>query len=258
MPPEETEAMEEVRVRTAPVSRDWASLYLPIAIVLAGALVGRGLFFGLSRGGSSGAQTGPTPAKVNIKDVKTAGEPFIGPANAKVVLAFWADFQCPFCKAVETGGVPQITTPAAIPDLIKMYVDTGKMRIVFKDYPFLGKDSITGGEYARAVWDLYPAQYFAFRTAMYNAQDAEGDTGFGNAVSIDKLIKTKFSQMDGAKIKQTVAANKAKYDTAMDADRVEGTSFGVQGTPAFITGTTLIDGAQALSAFTTAIDAQLK
>lgn len=241
-----------------PTKKDASALYLPGAIVVAGVLIAGGLYFGLAHQGGAAAGDQGQQVSVNIKDVKTAGEPYIGKANAPVTMAFWSDFQCPYCKAVETGGVPQIPITPALPDLIKNYVDTGKLKIVFKDYPFLGQDSITDGEYARSVWALYPDQYLAFRTAMYEAQDEEGDQGFGDAASVDQLIKTKFPQMDDAKIKADIAKNKDVYDAAMTADRNEGSSMGVSGTPGFIIGTTLIPGAAELSTFTDAIDPLLK
>src|SRR6185295_15016671 len=111
---------------------------------VAGALIAVGLFFGLS-GSKSAAVAGAgaaAPKEVNVKDVKiTAEDPFIGKANAPLTMVYWSDYQCPFCKAVEVGH-PQIPTQPSIPMLIKDYVDTGKLKIVFKDYPFLGQDSI--------------------------------------------------------------------------------------------------------------------
>ena len=212
---------------------------------------------GLSRtGGSAATATAPTVA-VDIKDVKTGSDPYIGNANAPVTLAYWSDYQCPFCKAVEVGGVQGITVGASIPTLIKDYVDTGKLKIVFKDYPFLGNDSITAALYEHAIWKLYPNKFYTWRDAMFTAQDAEGDTGFGNAATIDALIK-KIPGLDDAKIKADIAANTATYQKEIDADRAEGTSFGITGTPGFITGKTLIPGAVDLSTFTAAIDAQLK
>lgn len=238
-----------------------SKLYVPGAIVIGALIIGVFLMIGLSHGGGA-AGTGGSPtvpaAAVNIKDVKTAGEPYVGQPNAPVVLAFWSDYQCPFCKAWEVGGVSGIPGPAVLPALMKQYVDTGKVKIVFKDFPFLGNDSNTAAEYGRAVWHLYPDQFFAWRTAMYAAQDQEGDQGFGNAATIDQLINTKFPQMNDGKIKADITANKSAYDAAMQADMQEGESFGIQGTPGFITGTTLIDGDQPLSAFSAAIDPQLK
>jgi protein-disulfide isomerase len=239
-------------------TKDYSALYLPGAIVLAGALVAVGLFFGLSHG-TNGATAGgqPAPKDVNVKDVKIDGAPFIGKADAPLTMAFWSDYQCPFCKAVEVGGVQGIPTAPSIPDIVAKYVDTGKLRIVFKNFAFLGQDSVTAAEYEKAVWALYPDKYFAWRTAMYKAQDEEGDQGFGDAASIDALNK-KIGGIDAAKVKALVAQKKAQYDAEIQAETAEGQKFGIQGTPGFIIGTKAIDGAQPLSSFTTAIDAQLK
>ena len=245
-------------------SRDMSALYTPAAIVIAGIFIGGCLFFGLSHSNSSnnaaaaaGGQAAPAIA-VDISKVKIDGEPYIGDANAPVVIAFWSDYQCPYCKAFEVGGIPQITTPAAFPTLVTQYVNTGKVKVVFKDFPFLGNDSITAAEYGHAIWALYPSQYFAWRTAMYKAQDQEGDQGFGNAATIDQLIKNQFSQISDAAVKADIAKNKSKYDAIMQADAAEGSSFGIQGTPGFIIGKTMIAGAQPLSSFTGPIDALLK
>jgi protein-disulfide isomerase len=244
-------------------AKDYSAFYMPAAIIIAGVLVGAGLLFGL-KGNAAPASGGAQPTQaVDIKDVKTDDEPYVGQPNAPVTLAFWSDFQCPYCKAFETGGVPQLNEgpngiAAAMPDIIKNYVDTGKVKIIFKDFAFLGNDSIDAGEYGRAVWHLYPQQYFAWRTAMYQAQDDEGDQGFGDAASIDALIKSKFPQIDVAAIQADVAANKSTYDAAMQADQQEAASFGISGTPGFITGKTLIPGFSPFSAFKAAIDPQLK
>ena len=236
-------------------AKDYSNLYTPLAIVLAGALIGIGLFYGLS---PRSAPTGTgTPQAVNVKDVKTDGEPYIGKADAPLTMAYWSDYQCPFCKAVEVGGVQGINVDPSIPTIINKYVDTGKLKVVFKDFAFLGEDSITAAEYEHAIWALYPDKFYTWREAMYKAQDAEGDQGFGDAASIDALIK-KIPGLDDTKIRADITTNKKSYDDAIQADTKEGASFGVQGTPGFIIGTQSIDGAQQLSAFTAAIDSQLK
>lgn len=237
---------------------DYSKLFIPAAIIIAGVIIGIFAMIGISKMAPSTGSTGTAPTvAVDIKDVKTDGDPFIGSANAPVTIAYWSDYQCPYCKAVEVGGIPQIQIKAAMPTLIKDYVDTGKLKIVFKDYPFLGNDSITAALYEHAIWKLYPSKFYTWREAMYKAQDDEGDQGFGDEASIIALIKT-LPGFDAAKIKADVAANTASYQAKIDADRAEGTSFGITGTPGFITGKTLIPGAAELATFTAAIDAQLK
>ena len=231
-----------------------STLFIPISIVLAGAIIGGGLYFGLSKNAASPGPGGQPQANVNIKDVKIKDSPYIGNANAKVILAYWSDYQCPFCKAVEMGK-EKIPSEPALPILIKDYVDTGKLKVVFKDYAFLSEDSTTAALYGRSVWVLYPEKYWEWREAMYKAQDEE-HAGFGNEATIVTLMRG-ISGIDADRVKGDVASNKAKYQALIDADREEGTKFGISGTPGFITGKTLIPGAAEISSFKSAIDRQL-
>lgn len=242
---------------TAPAApKDYSGLYVPGAIIIAALVIAGGLYFGLKQS-SVGDASGQQPIAVDIKDVKTDGtDPFIGNPNAPVVMAAWEDYQCPWCKAFETGGVQGINTPAALPKLVAEYVKAGKLKIVFKDFAVLSEDSMTAAEYARAVWDLYPDQYFAWRTAMYDAQDEEHG-GFGDAASIDALIKKQFSQMSLTKIKAQLVSKKEAYTAAIEANHTEAQTFGINGTPGFIVGKTLIEGARPVAAFVSAINEEL-
>jgi protein-disulfide isomerase len=141
--------------------------------------------------------------------------------------------------------------------MIKDYVDTGKVKLVFMDLAFLGNDSTTAALYGRSVWKLYPNSYLAWRTAMYTAQDQEGDKGFGNAASIDKLNAT-ISGIDAAKVTADVKANTSVYQAAIDADRAEVQKAGITGTPSFVIGTQLIQGNYPYATFQAAINVLLK
>jgi protein-disulfide isomerase len=219
----------------------------PIAVVV-GALIIAGAFaFG---SGAKKADTGAEPAAqaVNIKDVKTADSPFIGDANAPVTMAIWFDYQCPFCKQLELNVTAQV---------YEQYVKTGKVKIVLKDFQFLGKDSDTDAEFARAMWEAYPDKYYEWYKAMFVAQDDEGDKGFGDLASVQALT-AKIPGVDVAKVTKLMTDKKAEYDTKIAADRAEGQAMGINGTPAIIVGTKLLSGAQPLAAVTALLDAELK
>src|SRR3990167_8800762 len=189
---------------------DRSALFLPVSIIIAGLLVGGGLYFGLANSGSLGQGGTESPAiAVDIKDVNIDGDPYIGKVDAKVVLAYWFDYQCPFCKAVDVGGIPEIPIEPAMPTLVKDYVETGKLKIVFKDYAFLGPDSTTAALYKHAVWDLYPDTFYEWHEAMFHAQDEEHG-GFGNEESILELIRG-ISGLDAGRLQQDVAANRDTY-----------------------------------------------
>ncbi len=231
--------------------------FLPVAVIVAGILVAGAVMWNGSRPTTPTGTAGTGVQVVDIKNVKTDGDPYIGQATAPITIAFWSDFQCTYCKAFEVGSVPQITTPAAFPDIIKNYVDTGKVKIVFMDFAFLGNDSITGALYSRSVWKLYPDKYFTWRTAIFTAQDQEGDQGFGNAASIDKL-NTTIAGIDAAKIASDVKVSASTYQTMINADKAEAQKAGINATPSFVIGTQVIGGAYPYATFQTAIDALLK
>ncbi|MDB5194959.1 MAG: disulfide bond formation protein DsbA [Parcubacteria group bacterium] len=222
----------------------------PIAVLVGAVIIAGAFIFGhpSAATGTAGAPGAAPAVKVNIKDVKTDGDPFIGNANAPVTLAFWFDYQCPFCKQFET------TTGGQIYDT---YVKTGKVKIVFKDFQFLGNDSTTDAEFARAMWEAYPDKFYEWYQAMFVAQDAEGDQGFGDLASV-KTLTAKIQGVDVNKVTTLMTQNKAKYDTAIAADRDEAQKFGISGTPAMVIGTTMLSGAQPFATVAPLIDAQLK
>ncbi|MFA6279043.1 MAG: thioredoxin domain-containing protein [Candidatus Paceibacterota bacterium] len=233
--------------------------FLPAAVIVAGLFIAGAVMWNGSRPAAAPTDStgSPKAVAVDIKNVKTDGDPYIGQANAQFTIAFWSDFQCPYCRAIEVGGVPQIPTPAALPDIIKNYVDTGKVKIVFMDFPFLGNDSITAAMYSHAIWKLYPEKYFEWRTAVFTEQDQEGDQGFGNAASIDKLNAT-ISGIDAAKVAADVKANESAYQAKIASDKAEAQKVGINSTPSFVIGTEVIAGAYPYAKFQSVIDALLK
>ena len=231
------------------------TLTIPIAIIISGVLIAGAVYLGTSKGtntvavnnqqGQQAAQQ-PVGVAVDIAKVKTQGEPFVGSPNAPVTMAYWFDYQCPFCKRFDEDAVAQLMTD---------YVKTGKVKIVFKDFQFLGPDSQTSGLAERAVWDVAPDKFYAWHKAMYDKQDSE-NSGWGNKADI--LALTKSLGIDSAKVEQLMTSKATEYQKAMDADKAEGGSFGINGTPGTIIGKNLISGAQPYSAVKQLIDLALQ
>jgi protein-disulfide isomerase len=220
-----------------------------IAIVVGAIIIGGAFLYG---GGSAPRAAAPDQGgavAVDIKQVKTDSGPFIGNANAPVTMAFWYDYQCPFCQQFEQ---------SVTEELNENYVKSGKLKILIKDFQFLGEDSTTAALFGRAVWEAYPDHFYPWFQAVFAAQDDEGDQGFGDLASIVDVTKEKVPAIDTAKIVKLMTDNKAKYEAAIAADRAEGSALGINGTPAVIVGTTLLSGAQPYSAVAALIDAELK
>lgn len=220
--------------------------FLPAAVLIAGLLIAGAVMWNGSR--PVVGPDGTVAPKVDIKDVKIAGNPFIGRVDAPLTMAVWDDFQCPYCKKfkVET-----------LPEIVKNYVDTGKLKIVFMDFPFQGEDSTTGALYSHAVWKLYPEQYHLWNTAMFTAQDQGGNQGFGDAASIDKLNAT-IPGIDATKVAADVKANTVVYQEIIDANKAEAQKVGINATPSFLIGKQVVQGAYPYANFKEVIDEALR
>jgi protein-disulfide isomerase len=125
------------------------------------------------------------------------------------------------------------------------------------DFPFLGNDSMSAAVYNQAIWKLYPNKYFEWRTAIFEAQDEEGDQGFGDDASIDKLNAT-ITGIDATKVAADVKANLATYQARVASDKAEAGKVGINSTPSFLIGTQVIAGAYPYAKFQETIDALLK
>src|SRR3989344_6054331 len=71
----------------------------------------------------SGLPTGI--ATVNAKELAD-DDPYLGNKDAKVVMIEFSDYQCPYCARFEEG---------AYVDIKKNYIDTGKVKFVYRDFP---------------------------------------------------------------------------------------------------------------------------
>jgi len=222
-------------VAAAPVAQK-PSWMIPGSIVVAGALISGAVLFGL-RGTPAPAPVAVAPTvapkapSVDIKNVHTDGNPFIGKADAPVTVAVWSDYQCPFCKRFDQTAVKQ---------LIAEYASTGKVKIVFKDFAFLGSDSDDASRVARAVWEVASEKFETWHTAMFAKQDGE-NSGWGSEEDI--LALTQSLGIDSAKVAALLKTKGDDYQKLIDADKAEADTFGINGTPGTVIGTSLLSGA---------------
>lgn len=68
----------------------------------------------------------------------------MGNPDAKVTLVEWADYQCPWCTRFNQ---------TIEPEIIKDYVATGKIKFEYRDYAFIGQDSIRAAQAAMCAAD---------------------------------------------------------------------------------------------------------
>jgi protein-disulfide isomerase len=187
-----------------------------VALVLAGSAA----LIGHSGDGSS-------PASANQTQALFAGIPQQGAAlgnpNAPVTLQEFADLQCPFCREYTLGALPQI---------VKQYVRTGKVRIVFRPLAFIGPDSVVAARVADAaaqqnrLWD--------FIDRFYSQQKTE-NTGYVT----DSFLRQVGSGVPG--LDMTRALQDSKSQSAVQpltSAQQLANQFKIASTPSFVIGPT--------------------
>lgn len=228
----------------SPTPRTW--LLLPASIIVASLIISGTIWLSArafvegdtapvvvaDESKASSAPATPVPPAVDSASVSAMDSPVLGDPSAPVVMAYWFDYQCPFCRQFEQ---------STMPSLIENYVDTGKLRIVFKDFAFLGPDSTTAGTIGRAVWATSPKAFYAWHKAMFQKQDRENG-GWGSREDILAMTKT-IDGIDEAKVEDALNANATIYQARMDSDLQEGNGMGVSGTPTAIIGDQVVPGA---------------
>jgi len=80
----------------------------------------------------------------------------LGNPNAPVTVEEYADYQCTACGQF---------TRSVLPQLRKNYVETGKVRIIWRDFPWIGSESVEAAQAARCAgaqghfWDYHDYLY---------------------------------------------------------------------------------------------------
>jgi protein-disulfide isomerase len=178
-------------------------------------------------------------AKVNVA---VGNFPVKGDPKAKVTIIEFADFRCPFCEQFFSQTEPQI---------LKDYVDTGKVRFAFRNFAFLGPASVVAANASECANDQ--GKFWEFYDYLYKNQPSESDTSMYN---VDTLSQAAVSLgMDGTAFANCL--NNKTDDAKAAKDLSDGQAAGVNGTPSFFINGVPIVGAEPYSSFKTIIDQEL-
>lgn len=227
---------------TTPVAILLGSLVLSVSILIHGGVIklgNTGTQVAVAQPSQPGAVAQPTPqGKV---DVSVGHLPVKGNKDAKVTVIEFADFQCPFCEKFFTDTESKI---------IKEYVDTGKVKFAFRQYPFLGQESTWAAGAVECANEQ--GKFWEFHDYLYTHQGAENSGAFAK----DKLEG--FAQVLGLNTTQfKTCLESDKYADKVKEDLSQGQTAGVNGTPATFINGQIVSGAQPYENFKTLIDAEL-
>ena len=175
-----------------------------------------------------------------VVQVSMDDDAFKGNENAPITMIEFSDYECPFCGRYFQQTLPQI---------ISEYVDTGKVKIVYRDFP-LGfhqnaQKAAEATEVARELggndkfWEMHD-KIFENQQAMTVSDLKKYAREIGlNGGEFDSLLDS------------------GKYASEVQKDLQDGQNAGVQGTPTFFINGQKLVGAQPFEAFQQIIEQEL-
>ena len=192
---------------------------------------------------------GPPPAPQNFV-LDLANRPSKGMANAKLTMVAFSDFQCPFCERHVRDTEPQ---------LAKEYLDTGKLKVVFMDFPLeaIHTFAFKAAETARCAAEQ--GKFWEMHDRLFGTQKTP--TAFSNWTAHAAALRLKMPEFENC-------LSSGKYAAEIRRDVAQGVAAGVSGTPGFFLAVTdpsstkvktvrFINGAQPYQTFKAQIDALL-
>jgi protein-disulfide isomerase len=211
------------------------------AVVVVLAIAGVGLLS--SSGGSSTTRIGGAGATRALLDGIPQHGNVLGASAAPVTLVEYADLQCPYCRDFDR---------QAMPALVRRYVRTGQLKVVFRPLAFIGPDSVRGRDAVVAAG--LQGRLFDVMELLYWNQGTE-NTGWLD----DRLVRSVGTAVLGLDVSRLVA-DSSSAAVAREVHRFADAAVadGVRATPTLLVGKSggslrRVDAA----ALTAAIDAAL-
>jgi protein-disulfide isomerase len=157
-----------------------------------------------------------------------AQDPIGGNAQGDVTLVEFFDYKCPYCKQVSD-------------QMFQAVQGDGKVRLVLKDLPILGRESMIASRAALA--SIAQGKYLAFHHALIAERGPLDET---NVLRIASAVG-----LDAGRLKADMA--KPDIDARIKRNLELAHALDIRGTPAFVVGDELIPGAVDAAALKTAI-----
>lgn len=157
--------------------------------------------------------------------------PVLGNKGGDLTIVEFFDYQCPYCKANH-------------PILTDVVETDGNIRLVMKDWPIFGAPSVAAAQLALGAASL--GQYVTANEALMATEGRLSDELIRNTLD-DAGLKV-------AALEEAYKTSRAKWDALMARNSSQAAQLGLQGTPAFIIGTTIYPGSLDADALREAVE----
>ncbi len=193
------------------------------------------------------SQGNTTTGQASIHLLIDNTSPILGSKNAPITMIEFGDYQCFYCHQFYN---------STEPDIVKNYVDTGKVRMVFKDFTIIGQDSVNAAHASHCAQEQ--GKFWDYHDALYNNWAGE-NTGWASS---DNLLKfAKQVGLDPNAFNQCMT--QSKYISVVEGSLSNAKDLGLTGTPDFFIilpdhTVTKVVGAQPYQVFDNIFKSQLK
>jgi len=214
---------------------------IPAAIVLAGIVIAAAVFYSVKNPSQNANVDNQKTAALAALPEVSPSDFVLGGQNAPVAIIEYSDFQCPFCAKFFKD------TESA---LREKYIKTGKVKFIYRNFAFLGEESLWAASAARCAGEQ--GKFWEYHDYLYSNQQGENQGAF--------------SKQNLKGFASALGLDRNKFDPCLDSDKYikdiqdqtrAGGEAGVQGTPASFINGTLYPGALPIATFTQIIDNEL-
>lgn len=190
------------------------------------------------------AREGPQVIRVSIDD-----DPMKGNPDAELTIVEFSDFQCPFCSRFYEQTLPLIE---------QTYVDTGKVNLVYRDFPLQSHQNAVPAHIAAECADEQ-GEFWPYHDMLFEKQ-GEWQSLPAGEVSAQLVQYAGSLGLQAADFESCLGS--ASFAQEIQKDYQDGVQYGVRGTPAFFVGNekdgyVLLSGAQPFGAFQSVIESRL-
>ena len=187
-----------------------------------------------------------SPASAQARFIGIDDDPQLGKADAKVTIIEFGDYQCPLCRAFWRETLPRIK---------KEYVETGRVRIVFRDFPIqdIHPEATVTAMAAECAEDQ--GKFWEFHDKVFREQDRRGRDVVRYKVADVKRWATEVG-LEAAAFNECLDSERHKAE--VQKDYKDGADVGMNGTPVFFINGRALVGAHPFATFQKIIEEELK
>ena len=187
------------------------------------------------------------PSNITINTFLDNGSPILGNPNAPITLVEFGDYQCHFCN---------VFFHTTEDNILKNYVETGKVRMIFKDYNIIGPDSVNASHGAHCANDQ--GLFWEYHDILYSNWTGENN-GWASSENLERFAQEIGLDVD---LWSECMLNGIHSQTIL-ASNADARSLELTGTPAFFVigpdgKTTRLFGAQPFETFEKVFENELE